>query len=386
VIMVEYNKSVIWGSPKHWRTTAPVGSHGYAGQFIDHGWQVLFISSPITPFHRLWGADAKLYTERLAINKAGGRWEENDKLWEYVPWSLVPSKQVPGWWLQLSFDNLAKSLKKASIQLEPSIVWIDNPEFGELFAKYPLAKHVLRIADRNQDLKGFNRQLLRQQRKLARLADLVVVTSYSLEREWGGMGIKQLLRVPNGVDLEKFQSLAALLPVDMEGIPRPIAIFIGMIDHWFDVNLLASVAERLPEISFVMIGRAGIDIDQLRRKKNIYILGEKSPHLVPAYLQYADVGLIPFEQSQFSDAINPVKYYEYTASGLPVVATDTLEFRQLGAPVLLATTAEEFARQILVGLRGGPVQKDSLKQQARAMSWGSRWQIIMNKLYPDSIL
>lgn len=385
--MMEHNRSVIWGSPKHWRTTAPVGSHGYASQFVDHGWQVLFISSPITPLHRLLAADSKIYGERLAINQEGGRWDENGKLWEYVPWSLVPSKKVPGWWLQLSFGNLEKALKKASIAMQPSIVWIDNPEFGELFAKYPLAKHVLRIADRNQDLRGFNQHLLRQQRKLAEEADLVVVTSYSLEREWREMGIKHLIRVPNGVDLRKFQGATARdIPPDLQGIPQPIAIFVGMIDHWFDVTLLAAVAGLLPEISFVMIGHTGIAIDQLRNRKNIYILGEKPPQLVPAYLQYADVGLIPFEQSQFSDAINPVKYYEYTASGLPVVATDTLEFRQLGDPVLLATNAEQFATQIVVALRGGPLQKEALKQQASAMSWESRWQVIMNKLFPDSNL
>ncbi|MBP2627457.1 MAG: glycosyltransferase [Firmicutes bacterium] len=387
VIMMEYNRSVLWGSPKHWRTTAPVGSHGYASQFTNQGWQVLFISSPITPLHRLFAADSRLYGERIAIHKDGGRWEENGMLWEYVPWSLVPSKKVPNWWLQLSFGNLEKALKKASIDMKPSIVWIDNPEFGELFAKYPFAKHVLRIADRNQDLKGFNHRLLKQQRKLAQEADLVVVTSYSLEREWREMGINNLLRVPNGVDLRKFQGATSQKePPDLKGISRPIAIFIGMIDHWFDVNLLKSVAGLLPDISFVIIGRRGINVDQLRSAKNIHILGERSPQLVPTYLQYADVGIIPFEQSKFSDAINPVKYYEYTASGLPVVATDTLEFRQLGDPVLLATNAEQFAAQIVVALQGGALQKEALKKQASGMSWESRWKVIMNNLFPGSYL
>ena len=384
--MMEHNQSVIWGSPKHWGTTAPVGSHGYAKQFTDHDWQVLFISSPITTLHRFFAADAKIYGERLAIHQEGGRWTENGKLWEYVPWSLVPSKKVPSWWLKLSCGTLERALKKASIQIEPSIVWIDNPEFGELFAKYPRAKHVLRIADRNQDLKGFNQRLLDQQQKLAEDADLVVVTSYSLEREWRAKGIKQLLRVPNGVDLQKFQSRVSQAPLDIREIPRPIAIFVGMMDHWFDVNLLAVVAGMLPEISFVLIGSIGIDIAPLRGKSNIYILGERLPHLVPAYLQYADVGLIPFEQNQFSDAINPVKYYEYIASGLPVVATDTLELRQLGDPVLLATNGEQFARQIVMALRGGTLQKEGLIQLARVMSWESRWQTIMKRLFPGSNL
>lgn len=386
MITIENSPMVIWGSPKHWRTTAPVGSHGYAGRFAAHGWRVLFISSPVTPLHRLLAADERIYRERLAIHREGGRWEEAGRLWDYVPWSLAPSKQFPAWWLRLSFGSFQRALKKAGIAAAPSIVWIDNPEFGELFTRYPLAKRVLRIADRNQGLKGFNGRLMREQEKLVEKADLVVVTSFSLEREYREKGVKRLLRVPNGVNLEKFQAPAACAtPPDLRGISAPIAIFVGMIDHWFDVDLLERSAAYLPDVSFVLIGHAGIDTSRLARRKNIHLLGERPPHMVPAYLQHAAVGIIPFEQSPFSDAINPVKYYEYTAAGLGVVATDTLEFRELGEPVLLARNAEEFAARISSVLQAGPADKERLKRHAASMSWECRWATIMEGLYPEGV-
>lgn len=377
--MDEICNQILWGSPKHWRTSAPVGSHGYAREFAANGWQVLFISSPITPLHRFLASDKKLYAERKAIHKARGVWEETNKIWDYVPWSLAPSKQVPRLWLQTSLGDMDRAYRrKCHGTIKPSIVWIDSPEFGSFFEQYPGAFHILRIADRNQGLQSFNSKLIQYQRELAQRADLVIVTSFALEEEFRHWGIANLVRVPNGVDLRRFQAeIPPELPTELAALRKPVAVFAGMVDHWFDAELLARVAKMLPDVSFIIIGRVGIRIDSRYMADNIVFLGERPSDSIPAYLYHADVGIIPFKQNAFTDAINPVKYYEYIACGLPVVATNIRELQRIKEPVLLAADAEAFAWCIRNAILLPRECRKEYQQVARSASWSGRWYSIM---------
>jgi hypothetical protein len=49
---------------------------------------------------------------------------------------------------------------------------------------------------------------------------------------------------------------------------------------------------------------------------------------MPAYLYNFDVCLIPFLKNKVTEAVDPVKLYEYLSSGKPVVARDLYELRR----------------------------------------------------------
>ncbi len=49
---------------------------------------------------------------------------------------------------------------------------------------------------------------------------------------------------------------------------------------------------------------------------------------LPTWARYFEVRIIPFEVRGVTRAANPIKMYEYLASGLPVVATDLPEVKE----------------------------------------------------------
>ena len=53
---------------------------------------------------------------------------------------------------------------------------------------------------------------------------------------------------------------------------------------------------------------------------------------LPAHLQFADVGIVPYRRGAFNDASCPLKVYEYLAAGLPVVSTGVGHRRAAGRP------------------------------------------------------
>ena len=78
---------------------------------------------------------------------------------------------------------------------------------------------------------------------------------------------------------------------------------------------------------------------------NVIFVGAVERDRLPAYLNHADVGIIPFNCRDFLPLIEPVrplKLYEYMACGLPVVSVAWQELRQMNSPAWLAETIDEF--------------------------------------------
>ena len=59
---------------------------------------------------------------------------------------------------------------------------------------------------------------------------------------------------------------------------------------------------------------------------------------MPAYLQHADVLVVPHVVTPFTDSLDPIKLYEYHAAGRPVVTTPVAGFRD--AADTLVTVAD----------------------------------------------
>ena len=66
------------------------------------------------------------------------------------------------------------------------------------------------------------------------------------------------------------------------------------------------------------------------------LLGPRPYTVVPAYLQHADVVIVPHIVSPFTDSLDPIKAYECLAVGRPTIATPVAGFRALSSPVVVA--------------------------------------------------
>ena len=126
--------------------------------------------------------------------------------------------------------------------------------------------------------------------------------------------------VANGVDFVHFSPSPSTRPLDLPS-GKPIIGYSGAIAPWVDWELLKVAIQKNPDLNFVFLGA----LFQLNKfplnYKNVYYLGLKAYQELPTYLHYFDVGMIPFLQTEMTKGCNPIKLYEYYASGIKVLGT-----------------------------------------------------------------
>lgn len=130
--------------------------------------------------------------------------------------------------------------------------------------------------------------------------------------------------ISNGVDKKVFSPYRSWdIPSDMELIPSPIVGYAGKMQEMFDVDLMSTIVQQLPDVNFVFIGQE-LNSDWMKplwRYPNSHYLGDKPYAQLPDYLAAFDVCIIPYNQER-QHGVDPIKFYEYLAMGKPVVTTN----------------------------------------------------------------
>lgn len=177
------------------------------------------------------------------------------------------------------------------------------------------------------------------------------------------------LLVENGVDLDRFRpdgEVASDFPRE-----RPVIGYHGAVASWFDLDLLANLVALLPDFEFVVVGpiEAGLS-DRLPSAPNLFWLGSRSSDAIDRYVRGFDVGIIPFVVDEMTEAVTPLKLFEYLASGKPVVSTRLPACVEIPG-VLIADDAASFAEMIAQTVEHGP-SPFSLRVLAEGASWRRR--------------
>src|SRR5207253_7900239 len=162
--------------------------------------------------------------------------------------------------------------------------------------------------------------------------------------------------VQHGVDLEHFAKAfdpATPTPDDLNGAPRPIIGFWGLIADWVDLQLIRHVADAFSGGTVVLIGNSTTDMKSIEGARNIRFLGRKPYADLPRYAKAFDVALMPFKVNELTLASNPLKVREYLAAGLPVVSTALPEVERLGL-CRIGTDADSVVREIASAIAAGP--------------------------------
>lgn len=370
---------VLMGEHLGWRSVFKVGSHYFAEMFIASGHKVAWLSAS---FHPL-----KYFRDKVNFMSQYKIWlykgNENRNIWEYNPFFLFPYRDFPIFnqiffnrnCYKFSFPNLVSFLERRD-WLNVDILWITNIlDYRWTLEKVRYKLSVYRAPDLVSGFRVNPSNIEKVEEEIVRKVDIVLTSSKKVYNKFKSYKQDSLYYIPNAVDIERFK-IKYPEPKEYRGLNGKKVIYVGAIDEWVDLEIIAQIAVEVPNINIVIIGKERVSMKGLRKYKNIHILGPKSPCIIPAYLQHASVGIIPFKKNSLTDCIHPVKLYEYLASGLPVVSKNLEEIKNTGLPVLMADEKDEFVEKILESFGISTEEKERLRKSVTDHTWERRFEIV----------
>lgn len=209
--------------------------------------------------------------------------------------------------------------------------------------------------------------------RMVESADHLVATAETIRKRLSlAYPDKPLTLIPNAADVSMFDAPVVPRPHDLPA--GPTVAYIGAWAYWVDHALFAKTAEQYPNVQFVSIGAPYGDIPGYGTLPNVHILGEKPHSELKKYLQHIDVAVIPFLYHPITLATNPVKAYEYMATGVKVLSTALPECIRMEPYITTATTHEDFIGKLgqMLNEQEDPAARLARIAYARLNTWVQR--------------
>ena len=358
----------------------PVGSHQYIHLFKERGHDCLWLGPAVSPMHLL--KPDSLNRHRFKIWRSGMleiegvKWLVPFTLLFYYNKPLLRSLYAGRNQYRFCLPPLEKSLAIEGFK-EVDLLWCAGPVAYSLLDLVPHRLSCYRLADRLDKFSGIPDNVGLLQQELIKRVDFVLATSKSLW-EWAKTIRKeQVYYLPNGVSDQFFEKGQAR-PADFPEDERPVAVYVGTIDTRFDLDTFGQAVYKMADWHFLLIGEVTNHkllpgLQELARRDNLTLLGPKAYRELPAYLQHSSAGLIPFQLNELTEAVNPIKYYEYLASGLPVVAPPMRELIEMKGPLNVYEDSKGFFEALRFTREKRENEMAGLVQFAAQNTWRSRF-------------
>lgn len=359
----------------------PLGSHHYIRLFQQDGHDCCWLGPAISPLH-IFKPDA-LNRHRFRVWQEGGcdhqgiMWKVPFTLAFYYNLPLLRALTIGRNQYRFCLPPLKKSLHHIGFD-EVDLLWCAGPVAYSLLDLIPHRISCYRIADRLDQFERIPPSSVVLQKELIRRVDFVMATSQSLY-EW----VRQVRRhdvyyLPNGVSDIFFQPKLPR-PPDFPDTGLPVAVYLGTIDTRFDLETIEQAVKNSRMFHFLIIGPITEKtllprINKLQQEKNFRWLGPKKQEEAIAYLQHSNVGIIPFYLNDLTEAVNPIKYYEYLACGLPVVAPPLRELAHMKGPLHFYSDLHSFPEALKEAESERIEKQDLYKSFAAENSWHKRFE------------
>lgn len=223
-----------------------------------------------------------------------------------------------------------------------------------------------------------------------READVVLTVNDDLTQRAGTLN-SHSYTILNGTDfdpLSKAVSSEQEVPESLRRLAKPLIGYIGwMSQARIDLGILARLSEAHPDWTIVMMGPVVEKFIRLcAALKNVVFLPPVDYQVLPRYLSFFDVCIIPHHVNDETRGNNPLKLYNYLAAGKPVVSTPISGLESFQDVVYLAKDKEEFLKLTEQAMReDDPGRRQERLRKARENSWPVRgeeiWKILEDHLF-----
>lgn len=329
-----------------------VGSHHLSREFARAGWETSHVSTPISLTHLLRLREPGV---RRRFGQAIRSQVDADGVTRIVPLTVRPVTRLSP---AGATSEVSRAMRRWTPVLKrPDFLIIDQPLLVDLIAILHPRRVIYRPTDAHYDDQTREAEL-----RVLRASDAVVATSQRVLNEvLAELGlVLPTLVLENGVEYDHFVGRSDA---------RDGVCYVGAIDHRFDWAFVVDAALAVPSTRVDVIGPiTASPPDSL--PSNVRILPPVEYDAVPSVLRSYRVGMLPFNGDPGNAGRSPMKYYEYLAAGLNILATPTptlLARQQAPGVWFLQTTV----RAAVLAALGAPENEGGI-QYARAFGWHSR--------------
>lgn len=212
------------------------------------------------------------------------------------------------------------------------------------------------------------------ERKLVAVSERVFCSSVAIAAHIQKLApMTEIDVVPNALNAPAF------LDVE-EGLrtftPKTVG-YVGAVSSWFDFTAVLALLEAKPDVTVFLWGPCDVLVPDHDRLKYGGILSHQDA--IQAMRNCA-VLLLPFHVNDLIRAVDPVKVYEYIATGRPVLASDYPQLGHFGNWIHRYSSSDELVR--LTGeLIGKPtLGKENLTDFIASNNWSVRAESMMEKV------
>lgn len=182
--------------------------------------------------------------------------------------------------------------------------------------------------------------------------------------------------VPNGVDVSQLDDDTPA-PDWFRALEGPVALWVGSLERRVDTAALAACARELGrEWTIVLVGPVadpGV-LDELATLDNVVVRGWHPRGEVLAMIRASRVCLLPHVRSPLTEAMSPLKLYEYLAAGRPTVSTDLPPVRGVSDRVLLVPPGGPYAPAVRAASQMPEPSAEELDAFRAEHDWSARYE------------
>jgi len=331
--------------------------------------------------------------DQASAHKKGLRKLKNN-LWHVYSPPGLPEKLGFNWVNRKNHQTIYNNIREHIQKLGGKVIfWAAHPKSVEIldYLDYEIC-----IYDCYDAFGDFHEEkwkadyIKRLERKLLEKSDLVIASAKSLFESRKEFNDNTHL-VQNGADITHFQQKllepSGIYPTDIAEIKRPIVGYMGDIASWLDVDAISHAADELPDVNFVFLGTVKRDVDILNSKPNVHFPGRIDYVDLPYFLHYFDICTIPFLVNDMTMHVNPIKVYEYMATGLPVISSKLPEVLELGDIIHFYDNKHDLTSKIrsILNNKNNQIELSQRRiEKAMENSWDLRvmkiWELIERTL------
>lgn len=270
------------------------------------------------------------------------------------------------------FASIYVNKKIAKHNFKNTILWCYSPSSCDIVSSVKHKNLVYDCVDRHSGYVGMiNKEVVDGMEKdLAKKSDVVFATAVGLHETLVNYNQNTHL-IPNGCAYELFSKVALEKferPLELAKVKNKIFGFVGMLQECIAYDYIEALAKSRPQDTIIFIGRPlpDVNLDHLKKYDNIIFKGLIPQDQLPAYISCFDVCLNTFTSGSLSKDVSPLKFYEYLATGKPIVSTkEPLQVNDFSDCVYISENIEDF----LLKCENALNEIDDSKKNAR-MNYG----------------